>query len=96
MPEGMAKRFDPEGETTGIESNRREKLGSMSGGLFRLKVIKEALHGMHRRFFDRALRYFANRRKRHAGFTGNGSLGNAFLSKSRHDHFVKFYCVFHD
>jgi hypothetical protein len=33
MPEGMAKRFDPEGETTGDRSNRREKVAGMSGGL---------------------------------------------------------------
>ena len=37
MPEGMAKRFDPEGET-GDESNRREKAARMSGGLFGLAI----------------------------------------------------------
>ena len=94
MPEGMAKRFDPEGET-GDESNRRERVARISGSLFRLEVIKKALHRMHARLFDRALCDLANRRKRHAGFAGNSALGDALLSKSRHDHFVKIDCVFH-
>jgi|ADurb_H2B_02_Slu_FD_contig_101_310834_length_5169_multi_3_in_0_out_0_6 hypothetical protein len=37
MPEGMAKRFDPEGET-GDESNRRENAARMSGGRFGLAI----------------------------------------------------------
>ena len=37
MPEGMAKRFDPEGET-GDESNRRERVARMSGGRFGLAI----------------------------------------------------------
>lgn len=37
MPEGMAKRFDPDGET-GDESNRREMAARISSGLFGLAI----------------------------------------------------------
>ena len=94
MPEGMAKRFDPEGET-GDESNRREKMARMSGGLFGLEIVIEPLHRVHAGFFDRALGDLADRRERHAGFTRNHTLRDLLFSKSRHDHLVKIDWVFH-
>lgn len=95
MPEGMAKRFDPEGET-GDESNRREKMARMSGGLFGLEIVIEPLHRVHAGFFDRALGDLADRRERHAGFTRDGALRDTLFSEPGHHDLVKIDWVFHD